>query len=190
MVPGDRNPNRYRKHALSVAMLALIAAGANKEAILDHMLAEKEREVLTAYFDSAHVLTICKGLTHIPPVGGPPVRKGMQLTKEQCAEYDRQMEAQDFKDAESIIKPQVWAGLSEAAKAGVADFVHNLGKSKAKDSTFIRELNAGHRNNACAAITLWIKDNLRDCRKAGSNCQGQPIRRMQEDELCLIGENQ
>jgi lysozyme len=43
-------------------------------------------------------------------------------------------------------------------------------------------------NDVCAQITRWIFDSGRDCRKAGSNCQGQPVRRMQEDELCLTGE--
>jgi GH24 family phage-related lysozyme (muramidase) len=60
------------------------------------------------------------------------------------------------------------------------------GAARFAQTSAVRELKAGHRNEGCAAITLWIRDRGRDCRKAGSNCQGQPIRRMQEDELCLV----
>lgn len=188
MTPGNRDPQRYRKTTLSVALVALIAAGASSTDILDQLLTEKEAERLVAYQDGVGIWTICKGLTRIPPVGGAPVYRGMRLAKGQCLEYDRQMEEQDLRDAQRIVRPEVWAKLSQAARAGIADFVHNLGPAKAASSSFIGELNAGHRNEACAAITLWIRDQGKDCRKAGSNCQGQPIRRMQEDELCLTGD--
>jgi GH24 family phage-related lysozyme (muramidase) len=54
-------------------------------------------------------------------------------------------------------------------------------------STFLRLLNAGQRNEACAEITKWIKDGGRDCRVRANGCAGQVDRRMQEDELCLVG---
>lgn len=183
MTPGDKRPNRYRKHAISAALVALIAAGASQTDILDQVLTEREAERLVSYKDGRGIWTICKGLTVID---GKPVHQNMRLTREQCTAHNRAFEQQDFEEAQQLVKPGVWAGLSPAARAGVADFIHNLGKGKAKDSTFIRELNAGHRNEACAAITLWIKDGGKDCRKTGSNCQGQPGRRMMEDELCLV----
>lgn len=185
MTPGDRNPRRYgKKHAISAAVLALILAGASQTDILDQVLTEREAQRMVSYRDGRGIWTICKGLTTYQ---GKPVHANMHLTKAQCDEADKAFERQDFAEAEALVDPHVWAGLSPAARAGVADFIHNLGKGKARNSTFIRELNAGHRNNACAAITLWIKDQGRDCRKAGSNCQGQPGRRMMEDELCLTG---
>jgi lysozyme len=184
MVPGNRDPNRYRKHVLSLAVVALIAAGAKAPTILDQMVTEKEQERLVAYQDGRGIWTICKGLTAI---GGRPVTRGMTMTVHECDEHDLEAEEQDLRQAQALVRPDVWQSLSQPARAGVADFVHNLGASKARDSTFIRELNAGHRNAACAAITLWIRDGGLDCRKVGSNCQGQPVRRMQEDELCLSG---
>jgi lysozyme len=190
MTPGDRNPNRYRKHVISAAMVALIAAGASQTDLFNQFRNEKEAERTVAYLDGSGVWTICGGLTRIPPVGGAPVYRGMRLTADECREYDEQMAVQDFLDAQSIIKPEIWARMSAPQRVAAADFIHNLGKAKAKDSTYIRELNAGHLNEACAAITLWIRDGNKDCRKAGSNCQGQPIRRMQEDELCLSGSQQ
>lgn len=183
MTPGDRNPNRYRKSVLSAAVVALIAAGAGAPAILDQFATEKEADRRVAYLDGAGVWTICKGLT---VYDHKPVYKGQRLTDAQCAEADREFLARDLAEAQSIIEPQVWATLSEPARAALGDLVHNLGKAKARESSAVRLLNEGKRNEGCAAITLWIRDGGKDCRKAGSNCQGQPIRRMQEDELCLI----
>jgi lysozyme len=184
MTPGNRDPGRYRKTTLSAAVAALIAAGASAPVILNQVLTEKEGSRLVAYQDGEHVWTICKGLT---VYAGRPVHEGMRLTRAECDEADREFIERDLREAEAIIRPDVWADLSEPARAALGDFVHNLGQAKARDSSAVRLLNEGKRNEGCAALTLWIRDRGRDCRKAGSNCQGQPIRRMQEDELCLGG---
>lgn len=184
MQPGNRDPNRYRKHVISGAVVALIAAGAGAPQILQQFAGEKEATRLVAYQDGAHIWTICTGLT---VYHGKPITPGMRLTAAECDAADAAFFARDLAEAQSIIRPDVWASLSEAAKASLADFVHNLGKAKAADSSAVRLLNEGKRNEGCAALTLWIRDRGQDCRKAGSNCQGQPIRRMQEDELCLTG---
>jgi lysozyme len=184
MVPGDRNPSRYgKKHAISAAVLALVLGGASAPQILQQFTGEKEATRLHAYWDGSHIATICTGLTTYQ---GKPVTIDMTLTAQECKEADAAFFARDLAEAQSIIRPDVWATLSEAAKASLADFVHNVGKAKARDSSAVRLLNEGKRNEGCAALTLWIRDQGKDCRKAGSNCQGQPIRRMQEDELCLV----
>lgn len=183
MTPGNRDPGRYRKTTLSATLVALIAAGASAPQILRQFAGEKEGTRLTAYRDGAGIWTICTGLTRYK---GHPVTPGMRLTVEECRQADEEFFARDLAEAESIIRPDVWADLSEPARAALGDLVHNLGKAKARDSSAVRLLNEGKRNDGCAAITLWIRDGGKDCRKAGSNCQGQPIRRMQEDELCLM----
>lgn len=183
MTPGDRNPNRYRgKAILSAAVLAVIAAGAKAPEIAHQFMSEKEAQRLTSYKDGAGIWTICEGLT---VYNGQPVTRGMRLTREQCDAADRAFEAKDLREAQDMIDPAVWPLLSETTKAALMDLVHNLGPTKARETSAVRELNAGRLNEGCAAITLWIRDGGRDCRKAGSNCQGQPIRRMQEDALCL-----
>jgi lysozyme len=184
MIPGNTDPGRYRNSVLSVAMLALIAAGASAPTLLGQFLTEKEGSRLVAYQDGAHIWTICRGLTVYQ---GKPVYRGMHLSQAECDAADAAFIARDLAEAESIVRPDVWARMSEPAKTALGDMVHNLGNAKARDSRAVRLLNAGNVNDGCAAITLWIRDAGRDCRKAGSNCQGQPIRRMQEDELCLIG---
>lgn len=187
MTPGNRDPWRYRKTTLSVAMVALIAAGAPAYQLFDQFSYEKEGSRTTAYLDGASIWTICKGLTRYKD---EPVRQGLSLSAAECREADAQAAKRALAEAQDIIKPEVWATLSEPAKAAIADMIHNLGKGKAAASSAVRLLNAGKRNEGCAAITLWIFDAGRDCRKAGSNCQGQPTRRMQEDELCLTGDAQ
>ena len=63
----------------------------------------------------------------------------------------------------------------------------NIGATKCRASTFLRLLNDGRRNEACGEITRWIRDGGRDCRIRANGCAGQVDRRMQEDELCLVG---
>jgi lysozyme len=184
MTPGNRDPNRYRgKAILSAGIVALVMSGAPALDIFRDFAYENEGSRLTSYPDGEGIWTICGGLTRYQ---GKPVTRNMKLTREQCQAADEEAFKQALAEAEAIIKPEVWAVLSEATKAAIADLVHNLGKARAAASTAVRELNAGRINEGCAAMTLWIFDRKRDCRKAGSGCQGQPIRRMKEDALCLM----
>lgn len=184
MTPGNRDPKRYAgKALLSTAIVALIAAGAPAIDIFQQFEYENEGSRLTAYLDGESVWTICAGLTRYQ---GKPVYRGMTLSVAECRAADKEAFAYALRRAEEILGPVAWASLSEPAKAGLADMVHNLGETQFRNSTAVRELKAGRRNEGCAAITLFIRDRGRDCRKAGSNCQGQPIRRMKADALCLM----
>ncbi|HIA6477314.1 TPA: lysozyme, partial [Escherichia coli] len=57
-------------YGLSVAVLALIAAGASAPEIIDQFLDEKEGNHTTAYRDGAGIWTICRGAIM---VDGKPV---------------------------------------------------------------------------------------------------------------------
>lgn len=188
MVPGDKTPSRYSTRSkLSAAVLALIATGAGVNAIYQQFLVEKEGTRLVAYYDSAipPIPTICSGLTRIY---GRPVRMGDKLTADECKRLDGAEQAAGLVGMARMVKPEIWAGMSPAAQAGVASFCwHNIGAAKCGQSTFLRLLNAGERNAACAEITKWIHDGGRDCRVRGAGCFGQVERRLQEDELCLDG---
>lgn len=190
-LPGNAAQGRYAKSGLSVAVAALIAAGADAPTILLQFTTEREGSRQVAYLDGAsttvkRIWTICKGLTHI---NGQPVTQNMRLTKEECELHDRVEVEATLKELERIVVPVVWTGLSEPARAGIASFcTYNLGASKCRGTTFLKLLNRGPalRNQACAQITLWIRDQGKDCRTDRS-CTGQVDRRMQEDELCLNG---
>ncbi len=184
VVPGDKRPGRYRnKTTLSVAVAALIAAGASAPIIYDQFLTEKEGVRLTAYQDGKGIWTICKGLTRIYD---RPVVKADKLSAEECRTLDRAVQEEGLEEMAKLVEPAIWQSMSPAAQAGVASFCwHNIGPGKCKPSTFLLLLNAGDRNGACGEITRWIRDNNKDCRIQSNNCAGQVIRRMQEDELCL-----
>ncbi len=184
MIPGDKTPGRYSTRSkLSAAVLALIMAGAGAPAIYKQFLLEREGSRQTAYLDSAGTWTICAGLTRIY---GRAVVQGDRLSVAECDLLDAEEQARGLAAMERLVKPEIWASMSPASRSGTASFCqHNIGEPKCKVSTFLRLLNEGRRNEACAQITLWIKDGGRDCRIRGNGCFGQPERRMQEDELCL-----
>lgn len=186
MIPGDKTLGRYSNRTkLSAAILALVAAGASAPVIYDQFLTEKEGVRYTAYQDGKSIWTICKGLTRIY---GRPVTKDDKLTPAECSKLDQAVQQEGLAEMAKLVAPDVWKEMSPAAQAGVASFCwHNIGPTKCKGSTFLRLLNAGDRNEACGEVTRWIRDNNKDCREKASNCGGQVLRRMQEDELCLIG---
>lgn len=190
MTPNDRNPNRYKnKTFISATLAALIAAGAGAPAIYKQLIKETEsggKVHTTAYYDGKRIATICDGLTRIYD---RPVRITDKLTAAECDRLDGEEQAKGLAEMERLLGPDIWASLSPPAQAGLASWCsHNLGLSKCKDSTAIRELRAGRRNEACAAITLWIRDGGKDCRDRANDCLGQVTRRQLEDELCLIGD--
>lgn len=186
MTPGDKDPRRYASRSrISAALLALILAGASAPAIYKQVLHEREGSRTMAYLDGAGIWTICRGLTRIY---GRPVVRGDKLPAAECERLDEVEQARGLAEMERLVKPEIWRTLSPAARAGLASWcVHNIGAARCRTSTALQELNAGQRNEACAAITLWIRDGGKDCRIRNSNCFGQVDRRQLEDELCLVG---
>ncbi|EGS0966436.1 lysozyme [Salmonella enterica] len=170
------------KSKLSVAMLALIAAGASAPVIMAQFQHEKEGTSLVAYQDKIRgIWTICGGVTY---VDGKPVIKGMKLTREQCDKIDKAEQAK----ALAWVDKNVHVPLSEPQKVGIASFCPwNIGPGKCFPSGFYRDLNAGNFKGACAQIKRWVWDAGRDCRIRENNCFGQVIRRDQESELTCWG---
>ncbi len=189
MIPGNREPARYRSRTfISLALGALLAAGATAPQIYDQVIREKEgdgRKHTVAYLDGAGIWTICGGLTRIY---GRKVVKGDRLTPDECARLDREEQARGLEEMRAMLGDEIWNSLSPAAQAGLTSWcIHNLGAEKCEPSTAIRRLREGDRNGACAAITLWIRDGGKDCRDRRNGCLGQVSRRQLEDELCLVG---
>ncbi|ATV25096.1 lysozyme-like protein [Pectobacterium phage PEAT2] len=181
----------YRmKNPLSKQMTAILTAFAmggtgtavvTQTDILNQFLNEKEGNKLTAYLDSANppIWTICRGVTRID---GKPVTKGMRLTEKQC-------DLLNDKEAQKSLKwvrDNIPVKLNPVQQVGIASFCpYNIGPTKCKGSTFFKLLQKGDWKNACKQIPRWVFDGGRDCRIKSNNCSGQPIRREQEEYLCL-----
>lgn len=186
MTPGNKDPNRYKKRTgISIAVAALIATGAGFPALYNQFVVkELEGNRLKAYPDGKGIWTICGGLTRI---NGVPVQRGDKMTEAECDEHNKAHAAEAELEMARRMGPR-WQSLSTAAKVGISSWCWtNIGWSLCSTSTFMRLWKSGApANEYCAEITKWIRDGGADCRKAGSNCQGQPPRRMKEDEMCLV----
>lgn len=160
---------------LTQTLLALIAAGAGASVLATQLASESEGVSLRAYQDGAKVWTICHGHTR-------GVKPGMKATQGQCKAFL----ASDMGHAFAALDRIVHVPVSAPARAGLADFVFNVGEPAAARSTLIRRLNAGDTRGACAELSRWVIVAGKDCRNPASNCTGIVTRREQERELCLL----
>lgn len=149
--------------------------------IMNQFLDEKEGNSLMSYLDSAKppIWTICRGITRID---GKPVTRGMRMTEAQC-------DVLNSKEAEASLKwvrDNISVPLNPIQQVGIASFCpYNIGQTKCKGSTFFKLLQAGQWQQACKQIPRWVFDGGKDCRVKANGCSGQPIRREQEEYLCL-----
>ena len=160
---------------LSKAVLALIAAGAGASVIATQLASESEGISLRAYQDGAKVWTICQGHT-----GG--VKPGMAVTQAQCNAFLKS----DIGHSFAALSRSVKVPMSEPQRAGLADWMFNVGEPAAAKSSLIRKLNAGDKAGACNELTRWVIVAGKDCRIRQNNCTGIVTRREQERELCLL----
>lgn len=160
---------------LSKAVLSLIAAGAGATVIATQLAGENEGIRLSAYQDGARVWTICHGHT-------AGVKPGQRVTQAQCNAFLKS----DMGHAFAALDRIVHVPMSAPQRAGLADWVFNVGEPAAAKSTLIRKLNAGDRRGACAELSRWVIVAGKDCRKPANNCTGIVTRREQERELCLL----
>lgn len=161
---------------LSKKVLALVAAGASAVTIATQFLHEKEGFSLKPYRDGRGIWTNCMGNTK-------NVDPSRIMTPQECDAIDRA----NVQDAAAIVDMLVTVPMTNAEKASVISFcAFNIGPGKCASSTFLRKLNNGDREGACAEYRKWIRDGGKDCRIRSNNCYGQVERRAQEQELCLM----
>lgn len=169
------------KVILSAAVLALVAAGATDDEILEQFLDEREGNSYTAVVDPGGVWSLCHGVTVID---GKPVIKGQKATRAQCKKYN----AYERAKALEWVKRNIKIELTAPQRAGIASFCpYNIGPGKCYPSTFYKRINRGDRKGACEAIKWWIFDGGHDCRIRSNDCYGQVTRRAQESALACWG---
>ncbi len=159
---------------LSKAVLGMILAGATAGAIATRFAGEKEGVSLAAYRDGAGVWTICQGHT-------AGVKPGQKATPQKCEEFL----ASDMGVAFAALDRMAKVPMTEPERAGLADWIYNVGEPAARKSTVVRKLNAGDRTGACNELRRWVIVGGKDCRNPKNNCRGIVDRREGERELCL-----
>ena len=101
---------------------------------------------LTAYQDSVGVWTIGYGHTK-------GVYNGMTITQEEA----EQMLLSELEEYEGYIENMVTVPLTQNQFDALVVWVYNLGPTNFKNSTLLKELNAGNYNAAGQEITRWNK---------------------------------
>ena len=101
---------------------------------------------LTAYQDSLGVWTIGYGHTK-------GVYNGMTITQEEA----EQMLLTELEEYEGYIENMVTVPLTQNQFDALVVWIYNLGPTNFKNSTLLKELNAGNYNAAGQEITRWNK---------------------------------
>ena len=101
---------------------------------------------LTAYQDSVGVWTIGYGHTK-------GVYDGMTITQDQA----EQMLLSELEEYEGYIENMVTVPITQNQFDSLVVWVYNLGPTNFKNSTLLKELNAGNYNAAGQEITRWNK---------------------------------
>ena len=101
---------------------------------------------LTAYQDSVGVWTIGYGHTK-------GVYNGMTITQEET----EQMLLTELEEYEGYIENMVTVPLTQNQFDALVVWIYNLGPTNFKNSTLLKELNAGNYNAAGQEITRWNK---------------------------------
>jgi lysozyme len=103
-----------------------------------------EGDVLTAYQDQGGVWTIGYGHT-----GG--VQPGQKITQAQAEAYL----VSDIQTAVDFVNEVVEVVLTQAQFDALVDFTFNVGVGNLKNSTLLKDVNAGNFEAACAQFDLW-----------------------------------
>jgi len=101
---------------------------------------------LTAYQDSVGVWTIGYGHTK-------GVFDGMTITQEEA----EQMLLTELEEYEGYIEDMVTVPLTQNQFDALVVWIYNLGPTNFRNSTLLKELNAGNYNAAGQEITRWNK---------------------------------
>ena len=101
---------------------------------------------LTAYQDSVGVWTIGYGHTK-------GVYNGMTITQEEA----EQMLLTELEEYEGYIENMVTVPLTQNQFDALVVWIYNLGPTNFRNSTLLKELNAGNYNAAGQEITRWNK---------------------------------
>lgn len=152
--------------------LATVGGGATYLSVSGvEQVAKYEGQRLTAYADPGlgwALPTICRGHT------GKDVYRGLTVTADQC---DRWF-ASDLRDAERDVQALVHVPVKQGEYDALVSFRFNVGITRVKSSTLLRELNRGNRKASCNEYPKWKYANQ-------MVLEGLVVRRYSEQKTCL-----
>lgn len=149
----------------------LAVSGLSSAAILSALILyfEPSPTPLVPYRDVTGIATNCQGNTK-----GVDIR--IVYTVEQCRIIDDANKADDLAVVDYYVKVPLTAGQ----RAIFADFVHNFGATRFKNSTILRLINSNQMRLACNGLPKWKN-------AGGKVLPGLVTRRSAEQVICLIG---
>lgn len=150
----------------------IAAAGSGAFIIATHLLQGEEGlegRIYRPYRDVAGIWTVCDGHT------GSGIVPGKIYTDQQCDSLLRD----DLKPVEQAVDGLVKVPLNEYQRAALYSFTFNVGITAFRQSTLLRELNAGHYQNACDQMRRWVY-------AGGKKWRGLINRRETERSVCLL----
>lgn len=126
---------------------------------------------LKAYQDSAGVWTI--GVGHTGLVDGEPIKRGMVITQETAVRLLKS----DLKKHVRAVNRYVTRNVNQWRFDALVSFAFNVGNTAFRNSTLLKELNAGRIQNVPHELMRWNKVT-RNGKKVRSN--GLVYRRVTE----------
>ncbi|ASJ59004.1 lysozyme [Sinorhizobium meliloti] len=121
---------------------------------------QREGVVLSAYPDSAGILTI--GVGHTSAAGAPTVYKGMKITAAQADE----ILSRDLALFEKAVASSVTVPLKQNEFDALVSLAFNIGAAAFQRSTLVKELNKGNRYGAANQFLAWDKITVGGKKKA------------------------
>ncbi|MDM8346674.1 lysozyme [Pseudochrobactrum sp. sp1633] len=115
------------------------------------LIESREGVVLSAYRDSAGILTI--GAGHTSAAGEPKVTAGLTITARQASE----ILSRDLAVFEKAVNAAVKVPLNQNEYDALVSLAFNIGAGAFKGSTLLRKLNAGDRTGAADQFLVWNK---------------------------------
>lgn len=193
--------NPMTRTALEAVFLYLKGKSMKTSAAGRKLIEQREGVELTAYKDSAGILTI--GVGHTSAAGAPKVTAGLKITAAQASE----ILSRDLTTFEAAVSSAVKVPLNQNEFDALVSFTFNVGAGAFKGSTLLKRLNAGDRQAAADQFLVWNKitvngkkqtlDGLTKRRKSereqflkpaasGSNTDPAPVEQAESAPVSLI----
>lgn len=153
------------------ALVAIV--GITAAAVISTQIPMLEGTKYVPYYDKAHVLTVCSGVTNPTPI------LNKVYTKEECEALDAVVISQHAKESLKYLPENAKDGHKIlAVLAG-----YNLGPKRIVDSGLPSKI----KNNdpsACSALVKYHFVAKQDCSIRSNGCYGVYARRLLERDLC------